>query len=101
MFCPPEYPYQMATEYQDFESQQAYPGQTLQAYNTSVSAYSPLSTQDRPSPSFRIEDILLQNKVGVYAGLPYGAYSTAYYANYQNVAITHSYINDREIQGKV
>ena len=63
MFCPPEYPYQMATEYQNFESQQAYPGQTLQAYNTSISAYSPPSTQDRPSPSFRIEDILLQNKV--------------------------------------
>ena len=68
MYCQPQYTYPY--EYQQYSPTTGYSIQavTVPSYG-STSPYSPGS--DRPSPSFRIEDILVQGKNAHLAGLSY------------------------------
>jgi len=106
MYYPPEFPsyhHQMNPDFQQHYPNQTYPptAPSLQPYTNTIPPYSPSSPQDRPSPSFRIEDILLQNKAsGHTPGGPYAnVYQNPYYPNYNNSVITHGCMNDRDLQG--
>ncbi|XP_057316305.1 brain-specific homeobox protein homolog [Hydractinia symbiolongicarpus] len=100
MYCQPEFSYHMQPEYQQFQQHLQYQGNHLQEYqNGGISPYSPTTPSDRPSPSFRIEDILLQNKGG-----PTQPYGNVYpidqsYAAFQNGNLTHGCIGEREYEG--
>ena len=103
MYCQPgDFPYQIQTEYQEYVPQGVPYHQATQLppfHNGNISPYSPTTPPDRPSPSFRIEDILLQNKVGTVHSYGNPGYPVQHYGGFQNGQLTHSCIGEREYQG--
>ena len=98
MYCQPDFSYQMTTDYQQYAPVGPYQPSNIQQYHGNLQ-YSPTNPPDRPSPSFRIEDILLQSKAGNAAAYGGGAYPGQHYTSYS--ALQHNCIGERDYQGNI
>lgn len=100
MYCQqPEY-YQMPTDYQAYVgSGLPYQGINMPNYPPSdISLYSPNSPADRPSPSFRIEDIIHNNKT--CSGNPYAnMYPSNHYPPFAADSLQHGGVLNKDYQG--
>ena len=100
MYCQAEYMFQTPVDFQGYAPNIPYQSNaTIPPYQqqNDVSMYSPTST-DRPSPSFRIEEILSQKSGG---GHPYGMYANnGHYPQFPNgPGLPHGYMLDKEYPG--
>jgi len=104
MYCQTDYLYQMPADYHGYGGAQQLqyeantPEQHYLQQNDASVQYSPTAT-DRPSPSFRIEDILVP-KGGTIAGHPYGMYqNNGHFGQYTNGSLQNGYLLEKEYQG--
>lgn len=96
MYCQQQEYYQMPTDYQSYGAGLSYQGNNMPNYPSDISLYSPNSPADRPSPSFRIEDIIQNNK----AGNPYASmYPSGHYPPFPTESLSHTGLLNKDYQG--
>lgn len=102
MYCPQQEYYQMPGDYQSYgPSHQcmSYTPNNIPNYTNEIPLYSPNSPVDRPSASFRINDIIQSKPGAPYGG---GMYQNTHFQAFAgNQSLNHGCLMNKDYQGKI
>ena len=104
MYCQQEFPYQMPADYQQYATGPPVgyqPNAFTQCHAENISPYNTAPQTDRPSASFRIDDLILRGDGGKTSGLhSYGYLPGPHYPSYPNGSSNHGCLTDKDYQGR-